>query len=86
MTDKYKKPRKTVHATLNKNRHKDIQELADIDVEDRSTKHVHESNRYEKILENRKLMKRMREEEKKSKLHIGKRKHIEKRAIAEVEE
>lgn len=86
MTDKYKKPRKSVHAELNKNRHKDIQELADIDVEDRSTKHVHEDNRYEQILKNRKLLKKKREEEKKSKIHIGKRKHIEKRAIAEVEE
>ncbi|WP_457559661.1 hypothetical protein [Candidatus Harpocratesius sp.] len=86
MTDKYKKPRKIVHAELNRKRHEDIQKLADLDVEDRSTKFNHEKNRYEKIIENRKLLKKMREEEKKQKLHIGKRKHIEKRAIAEVED
>ena len=86
MTDKMKKPRKEVKATLNKNRHKDIQELADIDVEDRPTKHKSESTRYQKILKNRKLMKKMRDDEKRSKIHIGKRKHIEKRARAEVEE
>lgn len=86
MTDKFKKSRKEIHAELNKNRHKDIQELADIAVEDRSTKHEHEKNRYEQILDNRKVLKKQREDEKKTKVHIGKRKHIEKRAIAEVEE
>ena len=87
MTDKMKKPRKEVQATLNQNRHKDIQELADIKIEDRSTKHKSKkTNRYAEILKNRKIMKKMREEEKRSKIHIGKRKHIEKRAIAEAEE
>ncbi len=78
--------RKIVKAEISKNRTKDIQELADIEVENRDKKYEGESNRYGQILEQRKQDKREREEAKKQKIHLGKRKHIEKRAIAEAEE
>ena len=78
--------RKIVKAELNKNRDKNIQELADIDVENRDKVPKSDENRYGQILEERKHLKREREEDKKHKLHLGKKKHIEKRAIAEVEE
>lgn len=79
------KARKRIHAELNKNRDKSIDELADMDIDDRTSLFEDEPNRYEKILEMRKEEKYLREQEKKKKLHIGKRKHIEKRAIAETE-
>ena len=78
--------RKIVKAEISKNRTKDIQELADIEVENRDKKYEGESNQYGQILEQRKQDKREREEAKKQKIHLGKRKHIEKRAIAEAEE
>ena len=78
--------RKNVKAEFNKNRNKDIQELADIEVENRTSKHVDELNRYGKALKEKKEEKWEREHAKRGKMHLGKRKHIEKRAIAEAEE
>lgn len=80
------KARKRIHAELNKNRDKTIDELADMDIEDRITHHEDEPNRYQKILADRKETKYIREKSKMKKIHIGKRKHIEKRAIAETEQ
>ncbi|UYP44129.1 hypothetical protein NEF87_000414 [Candidatus Lokiarchaeum ossiferum] len=78
--------RKKVKAEISKNLDKDIQVLADIEVEERDKVFEGDSNRYSQILEQRKQDKREREDAKKQKIHLGKRKHIEKRAIAEVEE
>lgn len=78
--------RKKVKAEISKNLDKDIQVLADIEIEERDKVYEGDANRYSQILEQRKQEKRDREEAKKQKVHLGKRKHIEKRAIAEVEE
>ncbi len=80
------KARKRVHAEFNKNRDKPIDELADMDIDDRTSSFEDPQNRYQKILAQRKEEKYMREQSKNKKIHIGKRKHIEKRAIAESEE
>ena len=81
------KTRKNIKAIFNRNRKKEIDTLADLEFENRTSPHIEESsNRYTSILKNRKKMKRLRETEKLSKIHIGKKKHIAKRAVAEVEE
>ena len=80
------KPRKHIHAELNKNRDKSIDELADMDIENRTTTFEDEDNRYKKIITARKQQKLKREQEKMKKIHIGKRQHIEKRARAEIED
>ena len=86
MTDK-KKPRKTIKAIFNKNRQKEIDALADLEFEERTSPHIDESgNRFTEILKNRKKQKRLLKAEKLKKIHIGKKKHIGKRAVAEVEE
>jgi len=85
ITDKFIKGRKKRKAELNKNRKKDIQELADIKVESRSKKHESEPNRYKKLLENKKKMKRLRKLEKKQKPYIWNKKKLMKRSIAEAE-
>ncbi|QEE17029.2 hypothetical protein DSAG12_02861 [Promethearchaeum syntrophicum] len=85
ITDKFIKGRKKRKAELNKNRKKDIQELADIKVESRSNKHDTAPNRYKKYLENKKKMKRARELEKKQKPYIWNKKKMMKRSLAEAE-
>ncbi len=84
-TDKYKKPRKKIKAKINRFRDADVDTLADLDFEERATKHVHEKNRYEKILEKRKKEKQKIKEKKLEKYYIKNRKHIEKRAKVEAE-
>ena len=86
ITDKFIKGRKKRKAELNKNRKKDIQELADIKVESRSSKHDTAPNRYKKYLANKKKMKRQRELEKKQKPYIWNKKKMMKRSLAEAEE
>ena len=86
ITDKFIKGRKKRKAELNKNRKKDIQELADIKLESRSKKHESEPNRYKKLLENKKKMKRLRKAEKKQKPYIWNKKRLLKRSVAEAEE
>ena len=86
ITDKFIKGRKNRKAELNKNRNKDIQELADITVDSRSTKHHTDENRYQKILKNKKKMKRQRVLEKKRKPYIWNKKRMIKRSLAEIEE
>jgi len=85
ITDKFTKGRKKRKAELNANRNKDIQELADIKLESRSSKHESEPNRYKKILENKKKLKRKRKLEKKQKPYIWNRKKLMKRSVAEAE-
>lgn len=85
ITDKFIKGRKKRKAELNKNRKKDIQELADIKVESRSSKHDTLPNRYKKYLENKKKMKRQRELDKKQKPYIWNKKKMMKRSLAEAE-
>ena len=80
------KARKKIHAELNKNRDKTIDELADMEFEHKTSHHENPPNRYEQILAQRKEDKYSREQDKMKKPHIGNRKHIEKRAIAETEE
>jgi len=87
MAAKTKKTRKSIKAIFNKNRKKEIDILADLEFENRTSPHIEESeNRYTTILEDRKKVKRLLKEEKLKKIHIGKKKHIGKRAVAEVEE
>ncbi|MHA1745827.1 MAG: hypothetical protein ACTSWW_07495 [Promethearchaeota archaeon] len=87
MADKSKKPRKSIKAIFNRNRKKEIDTLADLEFENRTSPHIDESdNRYTAILEDRKKVKRLLKEEKLKKIHIGKKKHIGKRAVAEAEE
>jgi len=86
MANKFSRGRKTLKAELNKNREETIQQLADIEIDSRSTKHEGEKNRYEQILAIRKEEKFQRENTKQNKPHIWKRKHIVKRAVAEAEE
>jgi len=85
ITDKFIKGRKKRKAELNKNRNKDIQELADIKLESRSSKHESEPNRYKKLLENKKKLKRQRKLDKKQKPYIWNKKRITKRSLAEAE-
>ena len=86
ITDKFTKGRKKRKAELNANRNKDIQELADIKLESRSSKHESEPNRYKKLLENKKKMKRQRKLDKKQKPYIWNKKKLLKRSVAEAEE
>ena len=88
MADKSKKPRKSIKAIFNRNRKSaEIDTLADLEFENRISPHIDESdNRYTAILEDRKKVKRLLKEEKLKKIHIGKKKHIGKRAVAEAEE
>ena len=86
ITDKFIKGRKNRKAELNKNRKKDIQELADIKVESRSNKHESEPNRYKQILESKKKIKRERELDKKHIPYIWNKKRMVKRSLAEAEE
>ena len=79
------KARKHIHAELNKNRDKTIDDLADMDIENRSSRHEDEPNRYQQILNDRKEQKYKREQEKMKKIHIGK-KNLQKRARAETED
>jgi len=79
------KSRKSIKAELNSKRSDDIEVLGNIDPDSRVSIHKEESNRYSDILKDRKKQKRMRLKSKLSKIHIGKKKHIEKRAVAEVE-
>jgi hypothetical protein len=83
-----KKTRKSIKAIFNRNRKSaEIDTLADLEFENRTSPHIDESdNRYTAILEDRKKVKRLLKEEKLKKIHIGKKKHIGKRAVAEVEE
>lgn len=85
ITDKFIKGRKKRKAEINKNRNKDIQELADIKLESRSSKHESEPNRYKKLLENKKKLKRQRRLEKKQKPYIWNKKRMVKRSVAEAE-
>jgi len=85
ITDKFIKGRKKRKAELNKNRKKDIQELADIKLESRSNKHETEPNRYKKLLENKKKLKRQRKLDKKQKPYIWNKKKLMKRSVAEAE-
>ena len=85
ITDKFIKGRKQRKAELNKNRKKDIQELADIKVESHSSKHDTLPNMYKKYLENKKKLKRARELEKKQKPYIWNKKKMMKRSLAEAE-
>ena len=86
ITDKFTKGRKKRKAELNANRNKDIQELADIKLESRSSKHESEPNRYKKLLENKKKLKRQRKLDKKQKPYIWNKKKLLKRSVAEAEE
>ena len=87
MADKSKKPRKSIKAIFNRNRKSaEIDTLADLEFENRTSPHIEGENRYTAILEDRKTVKRLLKEEKLKKIHIGKKKHIAKRAVAEVEE
>ena len=85
ITDKFTKGRKKRKAELNANRNKDIQELADIKLESRSSKHESEPNRYKKLLDNKKKKKRQRKLEKKQKPYIWNKKKLMKRSVAEAE-
>jgi hypothetical protein len=78
------KARKHIHAELNKNRDKTIDDLADMDIENRTSRHEDEPNRYQQILKDRKEQKYQREQEKRKIVHLGKK--IQKRAKAETEE
>ena len=78
------KARKHIHAELNKNRDKTIDDLADMDIENRTTRFEDEPNRYQQILKDRKTQKYQRKKGKRKILHLGKK--IRKRAIAETEE
>ena len=74
---KKKKTRKSIKAIFNRNREKEIDTLADLEFENRTSPHIEESNnRYTAILEDRKKVKRLLKEEKLKKIHIGKKKHI----------
>jgi len=74
MADKSKKPRKSIKAIFNRNRKKEIDTLADLEFENRTSPHIDESdNRYTAILEDRKKVKRLLKEEKLKKIHIGKK-------------
>jgi hypothetical protein len=86
MANKFSKGRKALKAELNKNREENIDKLADIEIDSRSTKHEVEKNRYEQILAIRKEEKFQKAVRKDEKPHIWKRKHIVKRAVVEAEE
>ena len=84
-TEKFKKPRKQIKAKINRYRSEDIDTLADLEFEDRSTKTPHEKNRYDQIIDVKKEEKRKIQEKKLEKFWIKNKKHIRKRAEVEAE-
>ena len=75
------KSKKKIHA-----QGRDINDLGDLSPDVRQKKsEKDEKNRYGQILDDRKEQKRLRDKKKQEKPHIGKKGHIEKRAIAETQ-